>query len=328
METVALTAEDFARYLEETEPKQKVKAASIYVQDMLDDLGKVRVERHAYLPWAKTHQAFNFRPGEVTLWAGVNGQGKSMMTGLAALSLCTQGERCCIASFEMKPRKTLERMMRQWSGQGAPTSEEMATPEVVDVFRDLYEQFRDWSGQTLWIYDQQGTVKTNLLIAVLKYCANELGVKHFFIDSLMKCVADEDDYNGQKRFVDEVTAIARDTGMHIHLVHHLKKLPDESKTPDKMDVKGSGSITDQVDNVLLVWRNKPKERNAAAGKMVAEGEPDAMLICEKQRNGEWEGRISLWFHKPSQQYLSAPNGCPLNMFTFPHGDPTSYYSGS
>lgn len=320
MEKVVLSAEDFARYLEESEPRQKVKAASVYVQDMLDDLGTFRVDPRSCLPWAKTHATFHFRPGEVTLWAGVNGHGKSMLTGLAALSLCTQGERVCIASFEMKPRRTLERMIRQWSGQGAPTAQEMADPQILATFRDLYEQFKDWSGRTMWMYDQQGTVKSNIILAVLRYSAIELGIKHFFIDSLMKCVADEDDYNGQKRFVDEVTAIARDTGMHVHLIHHLKKLPDEGKTPDKMDVKGSGSITDQVDNLLLVWRNKPKERNQAAGKMVSETEPDALLICEKQRNGEWEGRYQLWFHKESQQYLGSPQSTPLNLFNFPHGD--------
>jgi len=315
-----MTAADFAKYMAETDPKQKVRPAHVFVQDMIDDLGVVKVSPHSLLPWAKTHRLFQFRPGEVTLWAGVNGQGKSMMTGMTALSLCAQEQRVCIASFEMKPHRTLERMMRQWTGQTAPTAEELADEAVMAGARDLYEQFRDWSGRYMWLYDQQGTVKTDRLLAVLRYCANELGIQQFFIDSLMKCVADEDDYNGQKRFVDELTAIAKDTGMHIHLVHHLKKLREESETPDKMDVKGSGSIVDQVDNLLLVWRNKPKERNLAAGKMVSETEPDALVICEKQRNGEWENRIQLWFHKESQQYIPSPNAQTLNFFNFPHGD--------
>lgn len=319
-----MTAEDFARYLVDTEPRQKVKSASVYVQDMIDDLGKSSSDPRSCLPWAKTHRLFHFRPGEVTLWAGVNGQGKSMLTGMTALSLATQGEKVCIASFEMKPRRTLGRMIRQWSGQAAPSAEESSDEAVMAVFRDLYEQFRDWSGRYLWLYDQQGTVKTGNLLAVVRYCAIELGITHFIIDSLMKCVADEDDYNGQKKLVDELTAIARDTGMHIHLVHHLKKLPDEGKKPDKMDVKGTGSITDQVDNLLLLWRNKPKEASASAGKMVAEGEPDALLICAKQRNGEWEGAFSLWFDKVSQQYIPSPNAATLNFYNFPHGDGSGY----
>ena len=310
---------DFSAYLTETEPKQKVRPASEFVQDLIDDLGSEKREKRAYLPWEKTHGLFAFRPGEVTLWGGVNGHGKSLMTGLAALSLCTQGEKVCIASFEMKPRKSLERMARQFSSQAAPTPFEMRDSAVMAAFRDCYEQFRDWTDRQLWFYDQQGTVKTETLIGVMRYCAKELGITHFFIDSLMKCIAGEDDYNGQKTFIDEVTAIARDYGMHIHVIHHIKKLASEEAQPDKMDVKGSGSITDQVDNLLLVWRNKKKERDQQAGKKVSETEPDALLICDKQRNGEWEGKFSLWYERDSQQFVGAAGSASLNFYGgFPH----------
>jgi twinkle protein len=126
------------------------------------------------------------------------------------------------------------------------------------------------------------------------------------IDSLMKCVRGEDDYNGQKALVDELCAIARDHSIHIHLVHHIRKLENEAKKPDKSDVKGSGAITDQVDNVLLVWRNKADQQSRKAA------DPDAALICCKQRHGEWEGGINLWFDKESQQYLEHPETPPID----------------
>jgi twinkle protein len=49
----------------------------------------------------------------------------------------------------------------------------------------------------------------------------------------MKCVSGEDDYNAQKAFVDQITALARDEDMHIHLVHHIRKLSSEETTPNK-----------------------------------------------------------------------------------------------
>ena len=54
----------------------------------------------------------------------------------------------------------------------------------------------------------------------------------------------------------------RRSGAPIHrrlVAHHLRKPKDENEVPDKHDNKGSGAITDQVDNVMLVWRNKRKE---------------------------------------------------------------------
>lgn len=307
---------NFLEYLKETESAERVKPASVYMAELISSLRNHKTEPKTYLPWDKTHSQFQFRPGEVTLWGGVNGHGKSLMTGMAALSLISQGERVCIASFEMKPKKTLERMARQW-GREAPFGEWM-DEQALAAFEDLYRQFGDWTDNKLWLYDQQGTVKADTMVGVARYCASELGITHIFVDSLMKCVRGEDDFNGQKGFVDDLTSLARDRNVHIHLVHHIRKLSSEEDTPDKTDVKGSGSITDQVDNLLLVWRNKRKERDQQAGKLINAEEPDALLICDKQRNGEWEGRIKLYFHKDSQQFVGTPEASGLPLWNWPH----------
>jgi len=308
---------DFEAYLAMTEPQQKVRPAREYVEELIANLGVSLKERRVVLPWQKTHALFAFRPGEVTLWAGVNGHGKSLITGMAMMSIIGQGDKACIASFEMKPLKTLKRMGRQFAGQNDDAAW-ISDPHVLADFKEIYEQFAIFADDRLWLYNRQGTADRRILIGVIRYAVLELGVNHFVIDSLMKCVAGEDDYNGQKAFVDELCALARDLDIHIHLVHHLRKLGSEADTPDKADVKGSGSITDQVDNLLLVWRNKKKERDAAVAKKVAADEPDAMLICDKQRNGEWEGRIALWYDKDSQQFVGANGARPLDFTMWPH----------
>ena len=50
---------------------------------------------------------------------------------------------------------------------------------------------------------------------------------------------------------------------------------------------------------------------ADQGKQVEDTEPDALVICDRQRNGEWEGRIKLWYHKPSMNYMGDRNYPPL-----------------
>jgi twinkle protein len=314
-----LTADDidFSLYERETDAQHKVKPARLWVQELMDRLVHPVQQRRAVMPWRKTHGLIQFRPGEVTVWGGANGNGKSLVTGQVALSLCAQEEPVCVASFEMKPSKTLERMARQWSCFNANDPAFRGSREAQEQMLDLFGQFRDWTDKRLWLYDQQGTVSAKQVCAVARYCAKELKVTHFFVDSLMKCVAGEDDYNGQKTFVDELTAIARDHGMHIHLVHHIRKPANEAHMPNKYDYKGSGSITDQVDNVISVWRNKEKEKNRSAGKMVSDGEPDTKLICDKQRNGEWEGVIGLWFDPNSQQFVSAHGDEPLSLYSHP-----------
>lgn len=240
------------------------------------------------LPWSKTFHSVRLRPGEVSLWPGINGHGKSLLTSQVALDLVAQDRRVVIASLEMWPVKTLRRMARQAIGNNEPT------PSIIG-------EFIGWLARRLWLYDEHGRADPKRIAAVMRYAAVELKVHHFFMDSLMMVVAGEDDYNRQKDFVTECCAVAKDTGMHVHLIHHTKKLADEANVPNKFDAKGSGSITDQVDNVFTIWRNKRKESERQQGT-TDESKPDALVVCDKQRHGEWEGRIALWFDPSAQSY--------------------------
>lgn len=312
---------DFARYEQVTNHKQHVKSASIYVQAAIDRANNPVRSNHVYMPWGKTHKLLQFRPGEVTVWGGENGSGKSLVTGQVALSLCAQDLRVCIASFEMKPMKTMERMGRQWTGNSLDDPQIMCDPAERRALLDQYADFRDWTSGKLWLYDQQGTVEWKQVCAVARYAAQELRVQQFFVDNLSKCVAGEDDFNGQKAFVDELCAIARDEEIHIHLVHHVKKPSTPNSKPDKYAFKGSGAITDQPDNVIAVWRNKAKERKTVKD----ESEVDALLIVDKQRNGEgWEGEIGLWYLPQSQQYVAGKNSPRMEFFNPPTADQSEF----
>jgi twinkle protein len=234
------------------------------------------------LPWPKTHHQFRFREQEVTLWHGVNGHGKSAVTTQVALWLALQGIKSCIGSFEMHPDRTAHRMLLQAAGNKEPSEKFFAS-----FFMAMCPR--------IWIYDKRGRVDPQYLFAAMRYCAIEKGIKHFFVDSLMKCVEKEDDYNGQKMFVGDCCEMAKELSIHVHLIHHTRKAEDEKKVPSKFDAKGSGAITDQVDNVLAVWRNKAKEAAKKEAPTGLEDEaPDFLLICDKQRNGGWEGKWALW----------------------------------
>lgn len=296
-----LTADavDFSAYLEETDAAHKVVRAASFVDDVIAYYHANATMQGAKMPWRKTHGNIRFRPGEVTLWAGMNGHGKSLVLGQVVLGFIAEKQRACIASMEMKPMISLARICRQANGSPLPDA-------------DFIRRFHSATDGLLWLYDQQGTVRPDMMLAVVRYCADRLRVDHFVIDSLMKCGIDEDDFNRQKRFIDSLTAVARDTGIHVHVVAHSRKKADEHSPPGKMDVKGTGSITDQVDNVMTVWRNKRKEADAQSGEMRSSRDPDAMVICDKQRNGEWEGRIGLWYLPAAMQFvedgLSGPMG--------------------
>lgn len=314
---------DFALYLKDTDAKTKVKPAADFVQDAKDRLRSRAKAKRTFLPWPKCNDSFEFRRGEVSVWAGQNGHGKTDVTTQVALSLVGQDEKVCIASFEMKPVTTIGRMVRMYAMTN-PFSEEYQGGSGLDILDTLYDDFGEWTTGRMWLYDQTGTAYPETVLGMVKYCAQELGITHVFIDSLMKCVKAEDDYNGQKEFVDQLCAIAKDCDIHVHLVHHLKKPPKESDMPDKHDTKGSGSITDQIDNLFMVWRNKPKEddiKAKGAGSNKAT-EPDCYLLCRKQRNYEGnadgEPMVSLWRHRDAGNFVAEQGGYAQFFVNYPH----------
>jgi twinkle protein len=314
---------DFSAYLKETDVQAKVKNAFIYSEELKQKLRLKKSVNPIVLPWDGQRDSFEFRKGEVTIWAGQNSSGKSLVTSQIALSLMGQEQKVAIASFEMKPVTTLQRMARMWIGMN-PMSPEFQSDEGYEQIDDLFDQFSTWTENKLWLYDQMGAVSQDLIIGMCRYCAKELGIGHIFIDNLATCVMGEDDMSGQKNFVSELITIARDYNVHIHLVHHLRKPSNEYAVPNKYDTKGSGAIVDLVDNVWMVWRNKEKEDEvkdigAASTKF---NDSDQLLLCRKQRNYEGSGNgeptIKLWFHSDAQQYLESSRDEPMFFVNYPH----------
>jgi twinkle protein len=280
---------DFNEYMSITESDHRVRPAAEYAGQVIDFFHG-NTNTGTKLPWVKTHGLIQFRKNEVTVWGGFNGHGKSLVLGQIMNHFIRAKEKVCIASMEMKPHITLARMCRQ-AANGIPSI-------------DYITRYHSGTSGLLWLYDQQGMISGEKIIAVIRYAQEKFGIQHFVADSLLKFGYAEDDYNGQKRFVDALCSVARDTGVHVHLVHHSRKAKDEYAVPNKFDMKGSGSIIDQVDNLIVIWRNKKKEETDPATRV--RDDADVKLVVEKQRNGEWEGHIKFWFDAASGSLVEAP----------------------
>lgn len=288
---------DLSDYMTDEPSEHRVLPASDWTREVIDYFHKPDDTPKVRLPWIRTHADFHFRPSEVTLWAGINGHGKSQLIGQVSQVVCEQRQKVAVASLEMRPASTMARMSRQAYGGDLPPAR-------------YIEQFGKWTDDRLWIYDHMGSSDPRTMAAVIRYAVDKFAVDHFVVDNLMKVIQGEDDYNSQKDFVNSLCVIAKDTGCHVHLVLHIKKLKSETDIPNKFDIKGSGAITDLVDNVFIVWRNKAKEAAMRMGEEYSVDDPDCLLILDKQRNGEAEGRYRLFFDRGSMQYVEERNDLP------------------
>lgn len=286
---------DFSAYLRDTEASAKVRRASEFIDDLdaqFAEPDRHRTQRSAMFS-TKLRDRIEFRQSEVTAWTGYSGHRKSMFTGQVALDLCVQHEPVLMISLEMDPAYTLARMCKQASASARPS-------------RAWREDFARWTDSRLWLFDHLGRISPEKCIAVCNFFAKECKGRHVIIDSMMMVCGSEESLDEQKQFATDLVRMSQETKLHTHLVTHCRKPQsgDDSKPPTKYDLRGSSAISDQAHNVITVWQNKPKraalEKNPHDEAELAK--PDALVSVEKQRNGAWEGKASLWFDEQSLRF--------------------------
>jgi twinkle protein len=273
---------------------QNIAWGDAYTDELLDYFSNGQVMTGAKLPWAKTHDLIRFRPGEVTIHAGMNGHRKSMVCGQMMEWFALEGEPGGIMSFEMPVRDTQKRMCQQAAGSNDPSP---------GFIRD----WAQWNHLNLAYYDKLDTTPSGRVLGALYFMAGAWGCKHILIDSLTKCGLPYGERGAEKDFIDALCATAKVFQIHIHLVCHVRK-PEkrgEEHIPTKFDVRGAGELTDLVHNVIIHWADKKKvalQQIHAANKTLSQKEmeylekrPDQRLVVAKQRNGEFEGTVGLNF---------------------------------
>lgn len=307
-ETISLALRD-ARTLDPSE----LRSAADFADAIWAEYN--RTDEGILLPWPKTHETIKLRPGELSIWAGINGHGKSAVVGNVVGYAAMGGTRCCVASMEWRTPLWLARMGRQIAGTSRPTR----------AFSDhITEQYRD----SLWVFDVAGSAKAGRILEVFAYARRRYRIELFVIDNLTKCGFADDDYAGQKKFVEALADFARMNDCHVCLVAHMRKSDSEDAPSGKMGVKGSGGITDMATTVFEIWRNKAREkalaREAATQiplpeKYQPDGEcgADTLLLVLKQNATGNEPTVRLWFDKASTQFLagSSHNARPMIAFS-------------
>ena len=291
LEDILITDKEISGYMSKRDNQEhlKIKRPSEYV-DAVESYFSDDLTGGIELPFEKTHYDFKVRMGEITLVTGYSGHGKSAWLNYVMLHLLKR-EKTMIASFEMLPKATLGRMCQQ-TGEALPND---------DYILDFLQQLES----NLYLYDPEGSTSTKKVLEVIYYCAEKLGVKIMVIDSLMKCGINEDDLNRQKKFLDDLAVASRDLDIHLFIVAHSRKTSSDYEHATKLDVAGSANITNMVDNVFSVHRNKAKEEALLDNDFdnpVCD-QPPCTVHLVKQRHGKGlEGRWAFDFKPDTFQY--------------------------
>jgi twinkle protein len=251
---------------------------------------------------SKMDQGFVARPAELTLVTGISSHGKTQML-MQWINQLSKDSKCLLMSMEMRPEISIARLTKIARGRNSTGS-----PPTEKFIRDYCNEKKE----QIYIYDQQQETTSADIFASLIYAKEVLDCKFAVIDSLMTVsdVGESDQgYNEQKKFINKLSVLCKALDIHIFLVAHLRKVTDELQAPDAQAIYGSSHIRNLTDNILMVYRNKLKEKWAMEGEKTEEelrGVPDCIVYIQKQRNFPYEGKFNFYFNKYSLTYQESP----------------------
>ena len=115
-----LKADDLAEY-DKVDAERKVRPAGDFTDSVLDYFMHGDKIAGRKLPFNILDNKFRFRNEEVSVLAGINGSGKSLLANQWLIKAMDDGAVCLVVSLEMSPKATLSRMWRQASLDVEPT---------------------------------------------------------------------------------------------------------------------------------------------------------------------------------------------------------------
>ena len=257
-----------------------------------------------------------FIMGQVSVWTGINSSGKSTLLGQLMLDSVEQDHAVCAYSGELPAA-----LFRYWIDLQAAGPKNLVMQK--DLFRGEFDGkheetakvnpekvklIRAWYSNRFFLYDSFGSTEDTDLLEVFEYAAMRHDCKVFMIDNLMTTAFagsnDKDFYRRQSEFTRKVVDFAHKHECHVHLVAHPRKT-DGVRRLTKMDVAGSGDITNRADNVFSVHRCTEKESTELGC--------DAVLDVHKNRfSGRQEIEIRLAFCSKSKRFSMAARPQELN----------------
>lgn len=254
-------------------------------------------------------KVIGFNKGEMSVWSGNNGSGKSTVLSQMGIHAATNGFKGIIYSGELKPQRVKDWLQLQSAGrQYIKEGRFEGTYFVPSEHSDLIDI---WLNDFLYIYNNKyGNTFTQLLADIEEH-VKEKEIDFIILDNLMSLDLDFNDntqFEKQKRFIVALADFAKDYDIHIHLVAHPRKATGFLR---KTDISGSADLTNRPDNVFIVHRVN-NDFSKSAGEFfdkqtvagILNNFSNVIEICKNRDMGYMDELIGTYFEKESRRFLN------------------------
>lgn len=247
-----------------------------------------------------------FALGELSVWSGGNGSGKSTILNQLALESIKQGYNTLIFSGELKDSRLMKWINLQVCGK-----------------RNLYhnDQYDFWypkdkeaamnvTNNKLFVYDNElGNEISKIIFAIYDAVKNK-NVKMVILDNLMSMNLSsygQDKYDVQTKLITDLSDMAKRLNIHIHFVCHPRKSTSFLR---KYDISGTADLTNIADNVFIVHRvNKDFiKQTQEMFKWKSDNEiyeyDNIVEICKNREQGVQDMFIGQYFEVETKRFLN------------------------
>ncbi|MCM8710514.1 toprim domain-containing protein [Clostridium sp. SYSU_GA19001] len=251
------------------------------------------------------------RLGEITVWTGKNGEGKSTILSEVILEAIEQDNKVFVYSGELTQRDFKEWLYSQAAGkENLKFVKNEFESYDVEFPEEVIRKIDNWIRGKLFLYDntiKSQNIENTSILDMCKYSAKKYDCKIFVIDNLMTADFEgyaDDFYRAQGKFVGELVSFVKSFNVHVHLVAHPKKQKGEL---EKEDISGTAEISNRVDNVIAVERNKSDDDSY-----------DCKLRVLKNRNKGSLGEVKLIFSTEDKRFyeLNEDGTCNRKIYSW------------
>lgn len=202
-----------------------------------------------------------FYAGELSVWTGKRGGGKSTLLGQILLQAMDQGHFVCAYSGELPAHVFKQWISLQAAGPGNITAhEDKATGKTFyTVPPNIQQRIDQWMDRRFFLYDLSigSAHDEDSILSVFEMAHRCYGCDVFLADNLMtarlKAVKDADYYRAQSNFTGRLVEFSKHFNVHVHLVAHPRKSKGSLEADD---VSGSGEIVNRADNAFSLSRTQ------------------------------------------------------------------------
>lgn len=186
------------------------------------------------------------RAGELTVFTGPTGIGKTTILGQLTMDFCEQGLRTLWGSFEVRNHRLVSSMMCQLAGRDLRVSK-----DNFDLYSERFQQL------PMYFMNFFGSTSVDQVISAMDYAVYVYDVQHIVIDNLQFMVSGQgrgyDKFEIQDRAIETFRHFASERNVHVSLVIHPRKESDKAVLGIS-SVFGTAKATQEADNVVILQR--------------------------------------------------------------------------